>query len=366
MLCALIVSKFQIERVREAIGLLDPSFTFVESIPIVTPLGAQFSGILFQIPAGSEGRARARITTSVLMRVVAGMAWDLREVPSEEEVAPSVLALLRERPDLGSLSLRIALYPKIATVGHRGPPMLDAVVASCREAPVELAPKNFSHVLTVMTSLRDTWDGKRAETSGPAFAQGAKRWVRRAWIGLYPGDLFVRVGDAPRSDCRAEGKLRELVELRGLCKVARGDKVLDIGAAPGSFSRFLARDLGASVCAVDPAEMPLVAGVPGVTHLACRIEQADLGPHGPFDLVTCDANIPPLNCIEVLVQHALPHLKREGSFAITLKLVGKKSDKEEAYQAKQALAKAIGTEPQLLHLLANTDFELVLVGTKDN
>lgn len=359
-LCALIVSRSQIERVSAALPLVDPSFSVLESVPIVTPVGAQYFAVFFEVPAGREAEAKARITGSVLMRVVAGVAWHLREVLSEQEVAPSVLALLREQPEPLN-ALRLAMYPKIATIGHHGPPMLDAVVASCREAAVELVPKNFTHVLTVVASLKDAWDGRRPAASGAAFAHGAKRWVRRAWIGLYPAELFVRVGDTLRPDCRAEGKLRELVELRGLCRVGKGEKVLDIGAAPGSFSRFLARDLGANVCAVDPAEMPLVANIPAVTHLACRLEVADLDSHGPFDLITCDANIPPLSCISVLANHALPHLRSGGSFAITLKLIGKK---EEALLAKEALAKAIGTEPQLLHLMANTEHELVLVGTK--
>ena len=75
-------------------------------------------------------------------------------------------------------------------------------------------------------------------------------------------DPYVRRAGAQGYRSRAAFKLLEIVEREGLAR--RGDCVVDLGAAPGSWSQVLAERVGRSgrVVAVDLLE---VAALPGVT-----------------------------------------------------------------------------------------------------
>jgi len=75
----------------------------------------------------------------------------------------------------------------------------------------------------------------------------------------------------------------------------RGDRVLDIGAAPGSWSMWAAQRVGAegSVIGVDLKDFRLPAGYSRVAVLtgdAFSVEiQEELGGYGPFDVILSDA-----------------------------------------------------------------------------
>ncbi|MCW3060564.1 MAG: ribosomal large subunit methytransferase, partial [Capsulimonas sp.] len=70
---------------------------------------------------------------------------------------------------------------------------------------------------------------------------------------------------------RAEFKLLEALSVFGV-SLPRGGTALDIGAAPGGWTRVL-RAAGLGVVALDPAELDVrLAGDPGVVHVRRRIQ----------------------------------------------------------------------------------------------
>jgi 23S rRNA (uridine2552-2'-O)-methyltransferase len=83
-----------------------------------------------------------------------------------------------------------------------------------------------------------------------------------AWLKRHVSDPYVRKASARGYRARSAFKLLEIVEREGLAR--RGDCVVDLGAAPGSWSQVLAERVGKSgrVIAVDLLE---VVAIPGVT-----------------------------------------------------------------------------------------------------
>src|SRR5438445_2655705 len=83
-----------------------------------------------------------------------------------------------------------------------------------------------------------------------------------AWLKRHVTDPYVHRAKARGYRSRAAFKLLELLKRDGL--VHPGDTVVDLGAAPGSWSQALAERVGRSgrVVAVDLLE---VAPIPGVT-----------------------------------------------------------------------------------------------------
>src|SRR5882762_1728130 len=83
-----------------------------------------------------------------------------------------------------------------------------------------------------------------------------------AWLKRHVNDPFVRRARAQGYRSRAAYKLLELLKRDGLAR--HGDTVVDLGAAPGSWSQVLAERVGRSgrVIAVDLLE---IAPIPGVT-----------------------------------------------------------------------------------------------------
>ena len=113
-----------------------------------------------------------------------------------------------------------------------------------------------------------------------------------AWRREQGRDRFFRKAHEEGYRARSAYKLLELVEKNRL--IRPGQTVLDLGAAPGSWSQVAAGVVGPKgrVVAVDIAEM---AALPGVVVLQCDITTAEcqgrmleaLG--GPADAVLCDA-----------------------------------------------------------------------------
>ena len=84
----------------------------------------------------------------------------------------------------------------------------------------------------------------------------------RAWLKRHVSDPYVRKASEQGYRARSAFKLLELVERESLA--LPGQTVVDLGAAPGSWSQVLAERVGKSgrVVAVDLLE---VAAIPGVT-----------------------------------------------------------------------------------------------------
>ena len=147
-----------------------------------------------------------------------------------------------------------------------------------------------------------------------------------AYVGVTPSvnllvkeiKRFRKYAKGERPFTRAEFKIREAIKAFDL-EVTDDFRVLDVGAAPGGWTKVLS-GMARRVVAVDPADLhPSVEEMSNVTHLRCRAEDLpeDIG---EFDLITNDMNISPTESAEIM--NALAELLREGGAAImTVKFV---------------------------------------------
>jgi 23S rRNA (cytidine2498-2'-O)-methyltransferase len=131
--------------------------------------------------------------------------------------------------------------------------------------------------------------------------------------------IFSRL---PRDVSRAEFKLIEALRKFRL-DLPQG-RALDLGAAPGGWTKVLA-DAGMRVVAIDPAELNgKVAGHPNVTHV--KKQANDYVSDGDFDLLVNDMNMDPEDSARIMMQLA-GHLK-PGTYAImTVKFVIRNPDR---------------------------------------
>jgi 23S rRNA (cytidine2498-2'-O)-methyltransferase len=119
-----------------------------------------------------------------------------------------------------------------------------------------------------------------------------------------------------REISRAENKLIEAlasfnVELEG------NGTALDLGAAPGGWSKVLA-DYGYNVLAVDPAELhPKLDNNPNIEHI--RKKAQDIKLEKPLDLIVNDMNMEPKETAKIMNKVA-PLLRAGGLAIVTIKL----------------------------------------------
>jgi tRNA(Ser,Leu) C12 N-acetylase TAN1 len=149
-----------------------------------------------------------------------------------------------------------------------------------------------------------------------------------AFLGLFPASLFLRKelrrtrkyppGERPLN--RAQKKLEEIIARFGI-ELAPDMRALDLGAAPGGWTRVLAGHVR-EVIAVDPGDLdPQVLALPGVTHWPVRgdalLERPDLG---RFDLIANDMNREPTESAQLMCALA-PALVPGGWGVMTIKFV---------------------------------------------
>lgn len=167
-------------------------------------------------------------------------------------------------------------------------------------------------------------------------------------------------------------------------------RAIDVGAAPGSWSMYMARLLplhtdgqqSGVVVAVDPAQLNAAAlATPKLVHICAMagspetneaIHDALLTAGGDastvvpqVDLLTCDANCLPHETIRNLVRPLLPHLKSGGWLVATLKFHGVGRNRGDASADCAKLLEGTGMLPgAVLWLLANTGRERTYVARK--
>ena len=152
-----------------------------------------------------------------------------------------------------------------------------------------------------------------------------------AWLRRHVTDPYVHRAKAQGYRSRAAYKLLELLKGDGL--VHRGDFVVDLGAAPGSWSQALVERVGRSgrVIAVDLLE---IAPIPGVTVIRgdFREEAAHRRLEGvldgnKLDLVVSDMapnlsgvsatdQARSIHLCELALEFARVHLKPQGAFLV--------------------------------------------------
>lgn len=133
---------------------------------------------------------------------------------------------------------------------------------------------------------------------------------------------------------RAEKKLREAIS-KFKIRLPVGARALDLGAAPGGWTRVLA-EYAAEVIAVDPAQLDeRVLALPNVKHLTMRSEDYLARAEGPFDIVTCDMNVPSHVAAQRLCETA-PLLTDQGQAVLTIKF-GSRHRREHVQRALDVL-----------------------------
>ena len=150
--------------------------------------------------------------------------------------------------------------------------------------------------------------------SGKTFLTGFSKSSEN--LNFHSDEARISSRAGGREISRAENKLKEAlatfkVELEG------NGTALDLGAAPGGWSKVLA-DYGYNVLAVDPAELhPDLQNNPKIHHL--KLKSEDLHIDKPLDLIVNDMNMDPQKTAKIMndVSHLLG---KDGLAIVTLKL----------------------------------------------
>lgn len=146
-------------------------------------------------------------------------------------------------------------------------------------------------------------------------------------------DFWSRKAFSERYPARSVYKLQEIDKRFGMIK--KNSSVLDLGAAPGSWTVFLLRNLGEGGKVVSCDLNPLAKSVraDNLTFLQGDLNDAEIRDkiraHGPFDLVVCDAA--PLTTgnrtvdtarsqqlVEMAIWYAQAMLKKGGNFVVKI------------------------------------------------
>jgi len=167
--------------------------------------------------------------------------------------------------------------------------------------------------------------------------------------------------------CRAYFKIRE-VSSRFSLPLTSSTVAIDVGAAPGGWTSFLA-DAGCShVIAVDPGKLELgSAPNPAIEHLQMKLQDALplLLPRAssPADLYCCDMNAAPPLVVDLFLQ-AVPLLRAGARVVLTFKNVyPKKHAWQQAHDlAISRLAEHL-TDLSSVQLFANTSRESTVLGS---
>jgi 23S rRNA (uridine2552-2'-O)-methyltransferase len=166
---------------------------------------------------------------------------------------------------------------------------------------------------------------------GPLNPSGKKHKFGKAWMHEHVNDPYVQ--EAQRRGYRSRAAFK-LLELDARDRVLRaGMTVVDLGAAPGSWSQVLRERVGASgrIVAIDVLPMDAVAGVSFVQadfredHGLAALEQALGG--APVDLVVSDmapnlSGIDPVDQArsvhlgELALEFAISHLREGGDLVV--------------------------------------------------
>ena len=185
--------------------------------------------------------------------------------------------------------------------------------------------------------------GATVDLRGPRKVVVVQIFQNAAYVGVTDSENLVvkpirvsrKYAKGERPFTRAEHKIREALQAFNV-EVKPDYEVLDLGAAPGGWTKVLA-GTARRVVAVDPAALePEVEKLPNVVHLRCRAEEVQVDV-GSFDLVTNDMNLAPAESARIMVAVA-PFLRRGGFAVMTVKFVtrDRKGHVDEALQILEA------------------------------
>ncbi len=215
--------------------------------------------------------------------------------------------------------------------------------------------------------------------------------VNKAWLNQHVNDPYVKLAQKEGYRARAAYKLKEIDETLGL--IRPGDRVVDLGSAPGAWSQYLRRRLapaGAAagalagrIVAIDLLPMDPIEGVTfiqGDFREAAVLQQLEalvqgVGARADLDLVVSDMapNLSGIDSadaarmvhlVELAVEFAASHLKPGGAlvakvfhgggydelvrlFQARFKAVKKIKPKASRSQSAETFLVGLGLKPQV-------------------
>ncbi|GAB4813429.1 hypothetical protein N2152v2_000475 [Parachlorella kessleri] len=173
--------------------------------------------------------------------MAAAGSWDTQELVAQLTELAAVLD--RTAGAAGGCVLRLQCEPRA----------LEEELGDLLPLTVQLHPVHFTHIVHVLH-----WEGQYR-------------------FHAQPGSLFWRNSPTKQERvkgqvCKAAGKIAEALAVAQF--QPSSGVAIDIGAAPGSWTAYLAQHMQ-RVIAIDPAELdPSVASHPSVIHLRCKVEEA--------------------------------------------------------------------------------------------
>jgi len=227
---------------------------------------------------------------------------------------------------------------------------------------IELSPseKKCTHILNVIKAYDKYYVGI---------------FDKQHCFGSIATNIKLHYGEfADSSVSRAYFKLREIfLREAAYFKDRRISVALDIGAAPGGWTKYLVDNGAKHVMSVDPGLLNLdAATMQCVTYYSKAIEKCvadgDLAAftekHGKFDSIVCDANIEPTEAVG-LINQLFPFLADHGYIVFTMKMRDRKKERKAASieYCINAL-RASFENVKLRFLLANKPKERTLIATK--
>ncbi len=190
--------------------------------------------------------------------------------------------------------------------------------------------------------------------------------VNKAWLNQHVNDTYVKLAQKEGYRARAAYKLKEIDEALGL--IRPGDRVVDLGSAPGAWSQYLRRRLAGAglsagagaILAVDLLPMDPIEGVTFIQgdfreeSVLAQLEQAlqTSGAERLLDLVVSDMapnlsgidsvdSARMVHLVELALEFAGAHLKPGGALVAKVFHGGGYDELVRAFQARFTVVKKI-------------------------
>ena len=190
--------------------------------------------------------------------------------------------------------------------------------------------------------------------------------VNKAWLNQHVNDTYVKLAQKEGYRARAAYKLKEIDEALGL--IRPGDRVVDLGSAPGAWSQYLRRRLAGAglaagagaILAVDLLPMDPIEGVTFIQgdfreeSVLAQREQAlqTSGAERLLDLVVSDMapnlsgidsvdSARMVHLVELALEFAGAHLKPGGALVAKVFHGGGYDELVRAFQARFTVVKKI-------------------------
>ena len=329
-------------------------------------------GLLLDAP-DVRGLVAALRADRALTRTVQRVYLLQRRCATRDEAASALAELLADAAPGGpavrvsgfprSLELPIAERLQAAAQVEVRPTAYDAVacVAYCEGYyAVGVATRGAfggSFWNEVSAAAREEYRARRAagEVDGGTLVQG-----ETAAAGEWDGGVVT---------CKAFHKIREVASR---CTLALGAQsvAIDVGAAPGGWTAFLAASGCGRVVAIDPAQMRLdglpAAQAAAVEHMRVKLQVALpslVERRVAADAYLCDMNAPPSDVVNLLLT-AAPVLRAGARLVLTFKNDGAKPAEWRDTVATQLMRlRAVADGVRTLQLFANTSHETTVLAT---